>query len=84
MVEITISKGKPFEIAKEITKVPNVCCVYNITSLTDVVVIAKLKKREELNDFTKYLLSLPLVERTNTHVVLAVMKEDYRTIWVNT
>jgi DNA-binding Lrp family transcriptional regulator len=84
VVEIAISKGRLFEIAKEITKVPNVCCVYNITGLTDAVVIAKFKKRKELSDFTKYLLSLPHVERTNTHVVLTVMKEDFRAIWGNT
>jgi DNA-binding Lrp family transcriptional regulator len=80
IIEITISKGRLSEIAKEIAKVPNVCCVYNVTGLTDAMVIAKFKKREELSGFTKYLLSLPHVERTNTHVVLTSMKEDFRVI----
>jgi len=80
VVEMTISKGKLSEIAKEIAKVPNVCCVYNVTGLTDAMVIAKFKKREEMSGFTKYLLSLPYVERTNTHVVLTTMKEDFRVI----
>ena len=80
ITEMTISKGRLSEIAKEIAKVPNVCCVYNVTDLTDAMVIAKFKKREELSDFTKYLLSLPYVERTNTHVVLTSMKEDFRVI----
>jgi len=80
IIEMTISKGRLSEIAKEIAKVPNVCCVYNVTGLTDAMVIAKFKKREELSGFTKYLLSLPYVERTNTHVVLTSMKEDFRVI----
>jgi DNA-binding Lrp family transcriptional regulator len=80
ITEMTISKGRLSEIAKEIARVPNVCCVYNVTGLTDAMVIAKFKKREELSGFTKYLLSLPHVERTNTHVVLTTMKEDFRVI----
>ena len=80
VIELTISKGRLLEVAKEIAKVPNVCCVYNVTGLTDAMVIAKFKKREELSSFTKYLLSLPYVERTNTHIVLTTMKEDFRVI----
>ena len=80
IIEMTISKGRLSEIAKEIAKVPNVCGVYNVTGLTDAMVIAKFKKREELSGFTKHLLSLPYVERTNTHVVLTSMKEDFRVI----
>ncbi len=80
IIEMTVSKGRLSEIAKEIIKVTNVCCVYNVTGLTDAMVIAKFKKREELSSFTKYLLSLPYVERTNTHVVMTTMKEDFRVI----
>ena len=84
IIEMTISKGRLFEIAQDIAKVPNVCCVYNVTGLTDAMVIAKFKKREEMSDFTKYLLSLPYVERTNTHVVLKSSKEDFRIIQTST
>ena len=80
VIEITVSKGRLFEMAKEIAKVPNVCCVYNVTGLTDAMVIAKFKNREELSDFTKHLPTLPFVERTNTHVVLTTIKEDFRVI----
>jgi DNA-binding Lrp family transcriptional regulator len=48
--------------------------------LTDAVIIAKFKKREELGKFTKRLLAIPFVERTNTHVVLTTIKEDFRII----
>jgi DNA-binding Lrp family transcriptional regulator len=76
--EITVSKGRLLEMENEIAKLPNVCCVYDLTGLIDAVIIAKFKNREELSKFTKRLLSLPYVERTNTHVVLTTIKEDFR------
>ncbi len=80
VIEMTISKGRFQEIAREIAKVVNVCCVYRVTGLSDAMIVAKFKKREELSDFTRHLLSLPHVERTNTHVVLTTMKEDFTVI----
>jgi DNA-binding Lrp family transcriptional regulator len=78
VTEITVSKGRLVETEKEIAKIPNVCCVYDVTGLTDAVIIAKFKGREELGQFTKRLLALPYIERTNTHVVLTTVKEDFR------
>lgn len=78
--EITVSKGRLLEMENEIARVPNVCSVYDVTGLTDAVIIAKFKNREELSRFTKRLLALPYVERTNTHVVLTTIKEDFRII----
>ena len=78
VTEITVSKGRLVETEKEIAKIPNVCSVYDVTGLTDAVLIAKFKGREELGQFTKRLLALPYIERTNTHVVLSTVKEDFR------
>jgi len=80
VTEITVSKGRLLEMENEIARLPNVCCVYDTTGLTDAMVIAKFKSREELSGFTKRLLALPYVERTNTHVVLTTVKEDFRII----
>lgn len=80
ITEITVSKGKLLEVEEEISKIPNVCAVYDVTGLTDAMVIAKFKNRRSLSDFTKKLLSMPYVERTNTHVVLTTIKEDFRMI----
>jgi DNA-binding Lrp family transcriptional regulator len=80
IIEITANKGKIVEIEKQIAKFPNVCAVYDITGLTDMVVIAKFRNRRELSNFVKKDLSLPFVERTNTHVVLITVKEDFRFI----
>ena len=78
VMEITVSKGRLIEMENEIAKISNVCSVYDVTGLTDAFIIAKFKTREELGKFTKRLLALPYIERTNTHVVLTTVKEDFR------
>lgn len=78
ITEIIVSKGKLLDAEKEIAKIPNVCAVYDVTGATDAVAIAKFKNRKTLSEFTKTVLSLPFVERTNTHVVLTIVKEDYK------
>lgn len=80
VIEITATKGKIIDIERQIAKFPNVCAVYDITGLTDMVVIAKFKNRKELSNFVKKDLSLPYIDRTNTHVVLLTVKEDFRFI----
>jgi DNA-binding Lrp family transcriptional regulator len=78
--EITVSKGRLLEMENEIARLPNVCAVYDLTGMIDAVIIAKFKNREDLSKFTKKLLALPYVERTNTHVVLSTIKEDFRIV----
>lgn len=80
VIEITAIKGKIVEIERKIAGFPNVCAVYDVTGLTDMVVIAKFKNRKELSDFVKKDLALPYIERTNTHVVLITVKEDFRLV----
>jgi DNA-binding Lrp family transcriptional regulator len=80
VTEITVSKGRLVQMENEIAKIPNVCCVYDVTGLTDAIVIAKFKNREDLGHFTKRLLALPYLERTNTHVVLTTVKENFQLI----
>lgn len=78
LTEITASKGRLLEMEQAISKLPNACAVYDVTGLTDAVVLAKFRNREELSRFTKNLLSMPFVDRSNTHVVLTTVKEDLR------
>lgn len=78
ITQITVSKGKLIDMEKEIAKMGPVLAVYDVTGDADIIVIAKFKSRKDLSNFTKKLLSLPYVERTNTHVVLTTIKEDFR------
>jgi len=78
VTEITVSKGRLIEVEEAVSKLPNVCAVYDVTGLTDAMVVAKFRSRRDLSKFTKGLLAMPYVERTNTHVVLTTVKEDFR------
>ncbi len=78
VVEVIVSKGRLLEMEREIAKIPGVCAVYDVTGATDGIVIGKFRDREELSRFAKNLLSMPFVERTNTHIVLTTVKEDFR------
>jgi DNA-binding Lrp family transcriptional regulator len=78
IIEITATKGKIVDLERQIAKFPNVCAVYDITGLTDMMVVAKFKNRKEISNFVKKDLSLPYVDRTNTHLVLITVKEDFR------
>ncbi len=78
VTEILVSKGKLLEMEREIAKLPGVCAVYDVTGEIDGIVVAKFKDREELSRFTKGLLTMPFVDRANTHVVLTTVREDFR------
>jgi len=78
ITEILVSKGKLLEMENDIARLPGVCAVYDVTGEIDAIVISKCKNREELSRFTKGLLSMHYVERTNSHVVLTTVKEDFR------
>jgi len=78
VTEIHVSKGKLLEMEREIAKLPGVCAVYDVTGEIDAVVVSKCRNRDELSRFTKGLLAMHFVERTNSHVVLTTVKEDFR------
>ena len=76
IIEGTAQKGKIAEVERAMSKFPNVCAVYDITGLTDMVTIAKLRNRRELGNFVKRDLALPSIGRTNSHMVLVTVKRE--------
>lgn len=80
IIDVIAAKGMFLEAAEEISKYPNVHGVYAVSGTSDAVVVAKFKEPDELNEFLKKLNMHSDVIRTNTHVVLKVIKEDFRTI----
>ena len=77
IIEI-IAKKDILDIEDKLSKMDNVCGVYDITGNTDTVLIAKFKERNELSVFVKSLSAMANVENTITHVVLNTAKEDFR------
>ncbi|SRR5579885_550332 len=78
LIEIISSGGKLEEMGKKLAKLENIYGVYETTGSPDAIIIGKFKDTDELGKFARYLLGLPSVSRTNTHVVLNTVKEDFR------
>jgi DNA-binding Lrp family transcriptional regulator len=76
IIEVAVSGGKLVEIEKKVSEFSNVLSVYDVTGESDVIILAKFKSHEELSAFTKSLLSIQNVDRTNTHIVLTIIKES--------
>jgi DNA-binding Lrp family transcriptional regulator len=78
IVAVRISKGKLIETQKRIARDPHVAAVYDVTGDWDSFIVGRFSGREDLNGFIKGLLALPHVDRTVTHIVLNVVKEEPR------
>lgn len=78
IISLRISQGKLLEIQKKIAEDNRVAAVYDITGEWDSMIIAYFQDRKDLNDFIKNLLSMKNVDRSVTHIVLNVVKEEKR------
>ena len=77
VMEVIMRKGMIIEVEKELTKLPNVCVVYDVTGRADAIVVAKFKSMDDLSEFVKTIQKKGYVERTETMVVLKIEKEDF-------
>ena len=75
MIEIRISKGKLFNVEKEIAHHPNVFGVYDLTGDFDAAILARFKNRKGMDAFLKKIQTYDFVERTNTRLILNTIKE---------
>jgi DNA-binding Lrp family transcriptional regulator len=78
IIALRISKGKLLETQNKIAKDNRVVSIYDITGEWDSLITGYFKDRQDLNDFIKGLLSIEYVDRTVTHIVLNVVKEERR------
>ncbi|MBU0586745.1 Lrp/AsnC family transcriptional regulator [Candidatus Micrarchaeota archaeon] len=74
IVQINISQGKILEVQDNISKLPGVVAVYDITGNYDSIAMVMCKTRAEFSTLLKKILSIPHVEKTNTIMVLNVVK----------
>ncbi|MBY8981207.1 MAG: Lrp/AsnC family transcriptional regulator [Candidatus Lokiarchaeota archaeon] len=76
LIEITVSKGRMLDVERRIAKNPNVFAVYDITGTYDALILARFKTRAKLSEMIKDVIhASPYVERSNTHIVLNIIKE---------
>lgn len=76
IIELKISKGKLLQVEEKIAKSPNVQLVFDHTGPMDATVIAKFKNRKAMDVFLKKLQAYDFVERTETSLILNIMKEE--------
>ncbi len=80
IVGIRISDGKLIETQEKIAEDSHVFAIYDVTGEWDSIVIAQFKGRDDLNSFIKNVLSQKYVDRTVTHIVLNVVKDERKLI----
>ncbi len=78
IIAVRISRGKLLDIQQKIAEDPRIAAVYDVTGEWDSVIIGYFRDRHDLNDFIKGLLALENVDRSITHIVLNVVKEERR------
>lgn len=75
LIEVRISKGKLFQVEKEIAHHPNVFAVYDLTGDFDAIILARFPNRRKMDAFLKKIQTYDFVERTNTRLILNTIKE---------
>lgn len=76
IIDVKVAHGKLFDAERRIAQDPHVCLVLDHTGGTDATVIARFRDRETLDRFVKKIQSIPNVERTETKLVLNVIKDE--------
>lgn len=74
IVQISIS-GDLLKAQQKISKLKGVAAVYDTTGQYDSAAILMCKSRAELSALVKKILAIPDVDKTNSSVVLNVMKK---------
>ena len=80
VVGLRIVKGRLLEVQRKIAADPRVFAVYDVTGEMDSLVVARVTDRDDLDDFTKTVLSSDGVERSITHVALNTVKDTAVTL----
>lgn len=78
IINLKISRGKLIEVQERISKDRHVRAVFDITGDFDSLVVASFRDRRDLNTFLKGVLRMEFVERTNTQLVLNIVKDEKR------
>ncbi len=76
ITEVTTTGGKLAEVEEKLATMPQASAVYDVAGPTDAIVLGKFRSTGELSKFAKAIQSIPNVNRTETHIVLAVVKEQ--------
>lgn len=77
LVDIRATKGRIPEVGEKLKHHAGVVAVWDITGQEDMVALLACKNRAEFNRTIKHMGAIPHVERTITHVILNVIKNEW-------
>lgn len=76
ITEVTTTGGKLAEVESRLSQMPQANAVYDVAGTTDVIIVGKFRSTNDLSKFAKSVQAVPNVNRTETHIVLEVVKEQ--------
>ena len=76
LIELRISKGKLFEVERQIAGHPSVFAIYDHTGPFDATILPRFRTRKAMDGFLKRIQTFDFVERTETKLVLNTIKEQ--------
>ncbi len=77
LMNIRCTLGHVPEVGAKLRGHAGVVALWDITGDGDIMALVACHNRAEFNKVIKHLGSLPYVERTNTHTVLDVLKNEW-------
>jgi DNA-binding Lrp family transcriptional regulator len=73
-------EGDLLEIQKRMREIKSIVGIFDVTGECDSIVWVACKNREEFSAVIKQMLAIDGVSKTNTHVILNVIKDPYEFI----
>lgn len=64
------------EINKQLTKIPELIAIYNVTGENDIIAIGRFYNRKHLDSTIHKIINIPYIERTSSNICLRTLKED--------
>ena len=75
VVELSIQK-KLIEVQNKLKNLSGIIGIHDVTGDTDSMLVVACENSSEFNKLIKKIHELPGIERTNTHVILNVIKDS--------
>jgi len=80
VIHLATTKGLYKKVSTELSKLPNLYGVYEVTGNYDTIIVARFRDIDELEKFIKLLQKKDLIQRTETSIALKTIKEDFRIV----
>lgn len=77
IIQMQIDVSRLPEVNNDLHAISEITTIYNITGQFDIVAIGRFKNRHSLNVILQEILKISGVQRTSTHLVLQILKEEW-------